>query len=102
MFKKHLVSPLRQLRKAKKISVRDLSDRIGIPEFIISRIERGEQMPDFKQSQRFGTYFDLPWPLVMERCYEHTEKIKNYELIYQKLSESTDDIKKVEVLCSSK
>ena len=72
---KKVTSPLRELRKKKRISARDLGDRVGIPEYTILKLERGEMVPDYKESLRLGAYFDMPWHLIMERCHDYRIKV---------------------------
>lgn len=86
MITKDLVSPLRDLRKRKKITSTKLSIKTGIPEYILLKLERGEQVPDFEQSVRLGCFYEIPWHLVMERCHDYKNKIKTQKL-YKKLSE---------------
>jgi transcriptional regulator with XRE-family HTH domain len=50
---------LRDLRKAKGLTMKELGDLIGVAESTISQYETGKREPDFETLLKFGEMFDV-------------------------------------------
>lgn len=60
-----LGATLRAARRRQRISLRDLSDLIGVSVNTLSRVERG-QMPDLKNYQRLVEWLEVPADTFLE------------------------------------
>ena len=54
-----MVKMLRELRKAKGITMREFGELFGIAESTVSQYETGKREPDYEQLLRFAEYFDV-------------------------------------------
>lgn len=50
---------LRELRKAKGLSMKEFGSIFGIAESTVSQYETGKRQPDFETLLRFGEFFDV-------------------------------------------
>ncbi|HTU38268.1 MAG TPA: helix-turn-helix transcriptional regulator [Acidimicrobiales bacterium] len=60
---------LRARRREKHLSLRDLSDLIGVPSNTLSRVERGD-VPDLKNFRRIVEWLELPAERFLEAAGE--------------------------------
>ncbi len=57
---------VRELRKARELTVRVLSDRTGLAENSIARIERGERMPSAESIEAIARGLDVAPGVLFE------------------------------------
>ena len=65
----NLGAVLRARRREKRLSLRNLSDLIGVPANTLSRVERGD-VPDLKNFRRIVEWLDLPAERFLEGAGE--------------------------------
>jgi transcriptional regulator with XRE-family HTH domain len=65
----NLGAVLRARRREKQLSLRDLSDLIGVPPNTLSRVERGD-VPDLKNFRRIVEWLELPAERFLEGAGE--------------------------------
>lgn len=82
--------PLAKLRKEKKLNQEQLATRLGISERAVGKIERSEQIPNYKQAKIIGEYFEINWHYFIDLCVRESEKKRQVSTFYQKLSEKND------------
>jgi transcriptional regulator with XRE-family HTH domain len=71
---------LRARRREKRLSLRDLSDLIGVPPNTLSRVERGD-VPDLKNFRRIVEWLELP----AERFLDGAGEVSTPEVIARHL-----------------
>lgn len=66
--------PLKNLRKEFNLTQQQVCNRTMLNIPLLSRFERGEQIPTYRESNLLGQVFKMEWHQIMELCerfYEH-------------------------------
>jgi len=69
MRKKRKVLRLRQLRRAREMTQKDLGDRVGLDTTTISQIESGTREPSLKKARAIASVFGVS----IEDLFSHVE-----------------------------
>lgn len=60
---------LKQLRKEKKLTQKELADVLGVSRYMINQYENGKREPSRKTIAKMSEYFNCPIGLLIEDCY---------------------------------
>lgn len=66
---------LRELRKAKGITMKELGDVVGVAESTISQYETGKRSPDFETLLKFGEFFNVSTDYLLRYDFRDWENI---------------------------
>lgn len=66
--------PIENLRRAGKLSKKDLALKSGIPDHTISRIVRLHQIPDYDTALALANHFEMQWYRLVELCVQHRDR----------------------------
>lgn len=67
---------LRQLRKDRKLSMKELGNVVGVAESTISQYETGKREPDFETLLKLGEFFDVSIDYLLRgNVFEGQEKV---------------------------
>ena len=81
-----LAGALKARRRAKRLTLRDLSDQIGVSFNTLSRVERGH-IPDFKNFQRITEWLEMPASMFTEDDVSTPEVIARHLRSDRRLSD---------------
>lgn len=62
---------LRELRKQKNLTMKDLGKKFGLAESTISGYENGTRTPDLETIQKFATFFDVSMDYLVKGTEAH-------------------------------
>lgn len=55
------MNPIREARKAQKMSIFDLGEKVGVKGATISRYETGQRKPSVKMAKKLESVLGVPW-----------------------------------------
>src|ERR1700682_1247463 len=84
----NLAATLKARRRAKRLSLRDLADEIGVSFNALSRVERGH-VPDLKNFQRIIDWLEMPAEAFLEADPSTPRAIARHLLADERLSEAS-------------
>lgn len=71
---------LKLLRKERKLTLKELAEKMGIAESTLSLYENGKRKPDFDTLSKFAEYFNVSVDFLLGRSV--TRNIPHYENLY--------------------
>lgn len=63
--------PVKLLRKEKKLTQENVSNRTNLPVSVLGRIERSEQIPTYQHARAIGRVLEVEWHVLVELCEEY-------------------------------
>lgn len=86
---------IRELRKAKKVTMKELGNIIGVAESTMSLYETGKRKPDPETLSRLADYFNVSVDYLLGRDEEQTQPAPKYstdqrkEIVLKKLEKKS-------------
>lgn len=75
-------SKIRDIRKRKKITIAQMSDKVGLSKGFISNIENNNTSPSLNTLQTIATYLDVPLPYLLLEKKQHMKVVRKAERAY--------------------
>lgn len=93
---------LKALRASKKLSLKNLSNIIDIPDATINRYENGINIPTITQAIKISEFFEIPIEIFVLLGLEHMENpidiAENYQKLLAAFAEARQDGSPTEIL----
>ena len=75
-------SKIRDIRKRKKITIAQMSDKVGLSKGFISNIENDNTSPSLNTLQTIATFLDVPFPYLLLEKKQHMKVVRKAEREY--------------------
>lgn len=72
---------IRKIRRSKKMTMQDLSDRVGVSKSLISQVERGEVLPSLTTLERIAAVLEIP---ITELFQLESDEINEEDIIVRR------------------
>lgn len=72
---------IRKIRRAKKMTMQDLSEKVGVSKSLISQVERGEVLPSLTTLEKIAVVLEIP---ITEFFEVESEEIYEEDIIVRK------------------
>lgn len=68
---------LRELRKGKKLTMKELGDKLSLAESTISGYENGNRKPDMEILQKFADFFEVTTDYLLGRTHKPNHNVED-------------------------
>ena len=75
-------SKIRGIRKRKKITIAQMSEKIGLSKGFISNIENDNTSPSLNTLQTIANFLDIPLPYLLLEKNQHMKVVRKDERVY--------------------
>ena len=75
-------SKIRDIRKRKKITIAQMSDKVGLSKGFISNIENNNTSPSLNTLQTIANFLDVPLPYLLLEKKQHMKVVRKAERVY--------------------
>ena len=89
-----MLKMLRDLRKARGMTLKDVAERIGVAESTVSQYETGKRTPDYETLLKLAELFDVSVDYLMRGKVYHGEIQDLISILNLNVSDITDLIQK--------